>query len=104
MALRDWIRRTFFQGFSAGTFDTLSALQGRDTTSLPIEQAVAEFVALMGSAAATPVIAAAKEPSSGQQPLPLAAPRENDHVEQPEPPRRGPGRPRKFQNPPEPQE
>lgn len=86
-----YFRRKVAESILAGVHDALASADG--TTGLTDEDAARALRAIAGAG------------DTAAQPLPpqLAAPSGNGPAAITEPPRRGPGRPRKFQEPPEPQ-
>jgi hypothetical protein len=93
-----YFRRKVAEAILAGVHDALASENG--ATGLSEEQAAkaARALAGIGNLGAIP---APGENGAAQARPQLAAPREGGPDDHTEAPRRGPGRPRKFQEPPE---
>lgn len=89
-----YFRRKVAESILAGVHDALASADG--TTGLTDEDAAKALRAIAG--AGNPAAQIATVP-----PPPQLAPSGNGPAAITEPPRKGPGRPRKFQEPPEPQ-
>jgi hypothetical protein len=86
----DYIRRRIGEAASAGFYDVLAPGNGLTT-----EQAAAAFASF-----GLPQVEATGPPASPKQPAQLAGPRAADASATSDTVRRGPGRPRKYQEPP----
>jgi hypothetical protein len=93
-----YFRRKVFEAIHAGVYDALAAQNG--ASGLTDEQATKALHELLRSG--NP--AGAPSGEHGATPPKLTAPEGNGQPALTEAPRRGPGRPRKYQEPPEPQE
>jgi hypothetical protein len=86
-----YIRRKMKEALLAGVHDAMSGNAG---PSLTDEQAAKALQAIIENSGVT------TELGDGSSPPALAAPDESGTLALPEQPKRGPGRPRKFQEPP----
>lgn len=95
--VKRWIRRIVGEGAQAGLYDAFVSDNG--TPELTTEQAAAAFRAILSRT----VAASPHPPSVADAPTPpqLAGPAPTAAVEPTEQVKRGPGRPRKFQEPPQ---
>lgn len=91
-----YFRRKAMESIIAGVHDAL--VSGNGPTGLTDEQAFNAFHALTGGPVPGPTAPAA---AAAAPPPQLTAPGANGQAALAEPPKRGPGRPRKFQEPPQ---
>lgn len=92
---KNLVRHHIGEAVLAGVYDGLTA--GDGSPPLTVEQAASAARALLGVASPD---APAATVFTAAPPPPLAAPAADGPPALTEPPRRGPGRPRKFQEPP----
>lgn len=93
-----YFRRKAMESIIAGVHDAL--VSGSGPTGLTDEQAFNAFHAITGAPTSAPVPVPTAPPTVAP-PTQLAAPGANGPAALAEPPKRGPGRPRKFQEPPQ---
>jgi hypothetical protein len=92
--LWSYLRRKAGAAFLAGVHDALTAAQGSGPRTLTDEEAAKALLELLAGPTAAE--------GGTTAPPQLAAPQPNGVAALTEPPKRGPGRPRKFQDPPGP--
>jgi hypothetical protein len=97
-----WVRKIFAQAGVAGFYDAISAAQGIDSSHLTNEQAAKALIDLLSGAGAVelPALPQAGQPAAHPAPQLTPAPTSGQGALA-EPPKRGPGRPRKYQEPPQ---
>lgn len=97
-----WVRKLFAQAGIAGVYDAISASQGKDSSHLTNEQAAKALIELLSGTGAVelPALPQAGPPAAPSAPQLPPAPA-GGQAALTEPPKRGPGRPRKYLEPPQ---